>query len=78
MSPSTTNPILLKANKKKAQPSFAGRSQLDNWRITRSSTNEAGNYTIRELLDNMKLELLAAFPKSLIELGINFNKQRVD
>ena len=78
MSPSTSNPILLKANSKDAQLSLAGRSQLDNWRVTRSSTIEAGNYTIRELIDNIKLELVAAFPTSSIALGFNFNKQRVD
>ena len=78
MSRSTSNPILLQANTKEAHPSLAGRSQLDNWRVTRSSTIEAGNYTIRELMDNIILELLAAFPTSSIALGFNFNKQRVD
>ena len=78
MSPSTSNPILLKANTKEAHLSIAGRSQLDNWRVTRSSTIKAGNYTIRELIDNIKLELFAALPTSSITLGFNFNKQRVD
>ena len=30
------------------------------------------------LIDNIKLELLAAFPTSSIALEFNFNKQRVD
>ena len=74
MSPSTSNQIFLKANSKEAQLSLAGRSQLDNWKVTRSSTIETGNYTIRELIDNIKLELLAAFATSLIALGFNSNK----
>ena len=78
MSPSTSNSILLNTNSKEAHLYLAVRSQLDNWKVTRSSTIEAGNYTIRELIDNIKLELLAAFPTSLIELGFNFNKQRLD
>ena len=78
MSQSTSNPILLKANTKEAHLSLAGRSQLDNWKVNRNSTIEAGNYTIRELIDNIKLELFAAFPTSLISLKFNFNKQRVD
>ena len=61
MSLSTSNPILLKANTNESHLFLAGRSQLDNWRVTRSSTIEAGNYTIRELIDNIKLELLATF-----------------
>ena len=40
MSPLTSNPIVLKANIKEAHLSLAGRSQLDNWRVTRSSTIE--------------------------------------
>ena len=78
MSQSTSNPILLQANSQEAHLYLAGRSQLDNWKVTRSSTIEAENYTIRELIDNIKLELLAAFPTCLIKLGFNFNKQRVD
>ena len=78
MSPSTSNPILLKENTKEANLSLAGRLQLDNWRVTRSSTIEAGNYSIRELIDYIKLELLAAFTTSLIALEFNFNKQSVD
>ena len=78
MSRFTSNSIILKTHSKEAHLYLAGRSQLDNWNVTRSSTIEAGNYTIRKLIDNIKLELLAAFPTSLIYLGFNFNKQRVD
>ena len=78
MSPSTFNPILLKANKKEAHLSLAGRSQLDNSKITRSSTIHAKNHIIRELIDNIKHGLLAAFSRSSIALTFNFNKQRVD
>ena len=74
----TSNPMLLKANSKEVQLSLAGRLQLDNWRVTRSSTIEANNYSIRKLIDNIKLKLLAAFSTSLNALGFNFNKQRVD
>ena len=77
MSRSTSNSILLNTNSKEAYLYLAGRSQLENWKVTKNSTIEAGNYTIRELINNIKLELLAAFPTSLIELGFNFNKQRV-
>ena len=63
MSPSTSNPILLKANIKEAHLSLAGRSTLDNWRVTRSLTIEAGNYTIRELIDNFNLNYSRRFQK---------------
>ena len=43
MSPSTFNPNLLQANTKEAHSSLAGRSQLDNWMVTRSLTIEASN-----------------------------------
>ena len=78
MSPSTSIPILLRENTKEVHLSLAGRSQLDNWRVTKSSTIKTGNYTIRELIDDITLELLTAFLTSLIALGFNFNKQRVD
>ena len=43
--------------------------------VTRNSTIEMEKNTIRELIDNIKLQLLAAFPTSSIALGFNFNKR---
>ena len=63
MSPYISNLILLKENSKEAHLFNDKRSQLDNWRVTRSSTIETRNYTIRDLIDNIKLELLATFKK---------------
>ena len=71
MSPSTPNPIIKKANTIETYLSIAGRSQLDNWWVSKSSTFEAGNYTIKELLDNIKVELLATLPQSSITLNFN-------
>ena len=43
---SRSNSVLLNTNSKEAHLYLAGRSQLDNWRVTRSSTIKAKHYTI--------------------------------